>query len=49
MGGHVALGPNVNMGQIAQDGADLYLTGGSAYETVLGLQQAGVQATAKHC
>ena len=54
-GVHVALGPMVNMGRIAQGGrnwegfgADPYLTGEGAYETVLGLQQAGVQACAKH-
>ena len=54
-GVHVALGPMMNMGRIAQGGrnwegfgADPYLTGESAYETVLGLQQAGVQACAKH-
>ncbi len=54
-GVHVALGPMMNMGRIAQGGrnwegfgADPYLTGESAYETVLGLQQSGVQACAKH-
>ena len=29
-------------------GADPFLTGEGAYETTLGLQQAGVQACAKH-
>ncbi|KAH7904316.1 glycoside hydrolase family 3 protein [Hygrophoropsis aurantiaca] len=54
-GVHVALGPMMNMGRIAQGGrnwegfgADPFLTGESAYETILGLQQGGVQATAKH-
>ncbi|RPD58566.1 hypothetical protein L226DRAFT_536965 [Lentinus tigrinus ALCF2SS1-7] len=54
-GVHVALGPMMNMGRIAQGGrnwegfgADPFLTGEAAYETVLGLQQGGVQACAKH-
>ncbi|KAH7921176.1 glycoside hydrolase family 3 protein [Leucogyrophana mollusca] len=54
-GVHIALGPMMNMGRIAQGGrnwegfgADPFLTGESAYETILGLQQGGVQATAKH-
>lgn len=29
-------------------GADPFLTGEAAYETILGMQSAGVQATAKH-
>ena len=29
-------------------GADPYLTGEAAYETILGMQQGGVQACAKH-
>lgn len=29
-------------------GADPYLAGEAAYETILGMQQGGVQATAKH-
>ena len=29
-------------------GADPFLTGESAYETILGLQQGGTQACAKH-
>ena len=52
---NVALGPVMNMGRHPQGGrnwesfgADPYLTGESAYETVLGVQQAGVQACAKH-
>ena len=51
----VALGPVMNMERHPQGGrnwesfgADPYLTGESAYETVLGIQQAGVQACAKH-
>ncbi|KAH9916602.1 glycoside hydrolase superfamily [Epithele typhae] len=54
-GVHVALGPMMNMGRVAQGGrnwegfgADPFLTGESAYETILGLQGAGVQACAKH-
>ncbi|KAI0742388.1 glycosyl hydrolase family 3 N terminal domain-containing protein [Daedaleopsis nitida] len=54
-GVHVALGPMMNMGRIAQGGrnwegfgADPFLTGEAAYETVLGLQDGGVQACAKH-
>ncbi|OSD03878.1 glycoside hydrolase family 3 protein [Trametes coccinea BRFM310] len=54
-GVHVALGPMMNMGRIAQGGrnwegfgADPFLTGEAAYETVLGLQNGGVQACAKH-
>ncbi|KAJ3476612.1 hypothetical protein NLI96_g11043 [Meripilus lineatus] len=54
-GVHVALGPMMNMGRIAQGGrnwegfgADPFLTGEAAYETILGLQASGVQACAKH-
>lgn len=54
-GVNVALGPMMNMGRIAQGGrnwegfgADPFLAGEAAYETVLGMQQAGVQACAKH-
>ncbi|KAI0352075.1 beta-glucosidase [Trametes cingulata] len=54
-GVNVALGPMMNMGRVAQAGrnwegfgADPFLAGEAAYETVLGLQQAGVQACAKH-
>ncbi|KII90196.1 glycoside hydrolase family 3 protein [Plicaturopsis crispa FD-325 SS-3] len=54
-GVHVALGPMMNMGRLAQGGrnwegfgADPFLTGESAYETILGLQAGGVQACAKH-
>ncbi|KAG6333169.1 hypothetical protein ID866_5915 [Astraeus odoratus] len=54
-GVNVALGPMMNLGRVAQGGrnwegfgADPFLAGESAYETILGLQNAGVQATAKH-
>ncbi|KAF9239474.1 glycoside hydrolase superfamily [Melanogaster broomeanus] len=54
-GVNVALGPMMNMGRIAQGGrnwegfgADPFLSGEAAYETILGLQGGGVQATAKH-
>lgn len=54
-GVNIALGPMMNMGRVAQGGrnwegfgADPYLSGEAAYETILGLQQAGVQACAKH-
>jgi beta-glucosidase len=54
-GVNIALGPMMNMGRVAQGGrnwegfgADPFLTGESAYETILGLQNGGVQATAKH-
>ena len=54
-GVNVVLGPMMNMGRIAQGGrnwegfgADPFVAGVSAYETVLGLQSAGVQACAKH-
>ncbi|KIY72192.1 glycoside hydrolase family 3 protein [Cylindrobasidium torrendii FP15055 ss-10] len=54
-GVHVALGPMMNLGRLAEGGrnfegfgADPYLSGEGAYETVLGMQAAGVQACAKH-
>ena len=54
-GVNIALGPMMNMGRIAQGGrnwegfgADPYLTGEAAYETILGMQMGGVQACAKH-
>ncbi len=54
-GVNLALGPMMNMGRDAQGGrnwegfgADPYLSGTCAYETVLGMQSSGVQATAKH-
>ena len=54
-GVNVALGPMTNMGRLPQGGrnwegfgADPYLSGESTYETVLGIQQAGVAACVKH-
>jgi len=54
-GVEVALGPMMNMGRVAQGGrnwegfgADPFLAGEAAYETVLGMQEGGVQACAKH-
>ncbi|EIW57101.1 uncharacterized protein TRAVEDRAFT_65850 [Trametes versicolor FP-101664 SS1] len=54
-GVEVALGPMMNMGRIAQGGrnwegfgADPFLSGEAAYETILGMQEGGVQACAKH-
>ncbi|KAI0319664.1 beta-glucosidase [Amylostereum chailletii] len=54
-GVNIALGPMMNLGRIAQGGrnwegfgADPYLAGEAAFETILGLQSAGVQACAKH-
>ncbi|EIW74780.1 glycoside hydrolase family 3 protein [Coniophora puteana RWD-64-598 SS2] len=54
-GAHIALGPMMNMGRNPQGGrnwegfgADPFLSGESAYETVLGMQSGGVQAVAKH-
>ncbi|KAF9451014.1 glycoside hydrolase family 3 protein [Macrolepiota fuliginosa MF-IS2] len=54
-GVNVALGPMMNMGRVAEGGrnwegfgADPYLAGEAAYETILGMQQGGVQACAKH-
>ncbi|KAH7912075.1 family 3 glycoside hydrolase [Hygrophoropsis aurantiaca] len=54
-GANVALGPMMNMGRNAQGGrnwegfgADPFLSGETAHETVLGMQAGGVQATAKH-
>jgi beta-glucosidase-like glycosyl hydrolase len=45
----------MNLGRVAAGGrnwegfgADPFLSGVSAYETILGMQQSGVQATAKH-
>ncbi|KAJ1310905.1 hypothetical protein OPQ81_009420 [Rhizoctonia solani] len=52
---HVALGPAVNMARVPAGGrnwegfgADPYLAGEAAYETVVGIQSQGVQACAKH-
>ncbi|KEP54601.1 glycoside hydrolase family 3 protein [Rhizoctonia solani 123E] len=54
-GVHVALGPAVNMTRVPAGGrnweafgADPYLAGEAAYETVIGIQSQGVQACAKH-
>ncbi|KAJ7906290.1 glycoside hydrolase family 3 protein [Mycena leptocephala] len=54
-GVNVALGPMMNIGRVAQGGrnwegfgADPYLAGEAAYETILGMQEGGVQACAKH-
>jgi len=54
-GVNIALGPMMNLGRIAQGGrnwegfgADPFLAGEAAYETVLGLQKGGVIACAKH-
>ena len=54
-GVNIVLGPMTNMGRVPQGGrnyegfgADPYLTGEAAYETILGIQRAGVQACAKH-
>ena len=54
-GVNIALGPMMNMGRVAEGGrnwegfgADPFLTGEAAYETILGMQQGGVVACAKH-
>jgi Glycosyl hydrolase family 3 N terminal domain len=54
-GVNIALGPMMNLGRVAQGGrnwegfgADPFLAGVGAYETILGMQSAGVQACAKH-
>ncbi|GJE84410.1 glycoside hydrolase family 3 protein [Phanerochaete sordida] len=54
-GVNVALGPMMNLGRVAQGGrnwegfgADPFLSGEAAYETILGMQEGGVQACAKH-
>ncbi|KAJ7641336.1 glycoside hydrolase family 3 protein [Roridomyces roridus] len=54
-GVNVALGPMMNIGRLAQGGrnwegfgADPFLAGEAAYETILGMQEGGVQACAKH-
>jgi len=54
-GANVQLGPMMNMGRDALGGrnwegfgADPFLTGEAAYETILGIQSQGVQACAKH-
>ena len=52
---NVALGPMMNLARVPLGGrnfegfgADPYLAGEVAYETVLGMQSAGIQACAKH-
>jgi len=54
-GVNIALGPMMNMGRVAEGGrnwegfgADPFLAGEAAYETILGMQQGGVVACAKH-
>ncbi|KAK1224287.1 hypothetical protein PQX77_012826 [Marasmius sp. AFHP31] len=54
-GVNIALGPMMNMVRVAQAGrnwegygGDPFLAGEAAYETVLGMQEGGVQACAKH-
>ncbi|KAF8305963.1 beta-glucosidase [Clavulina sp. PMI_390] len=54
-GSNVQLGPMMNLGRVAQGGrnwegfgADPYLAGEGAYETIMGIQSLGVQACAKH-
>ncbi|EKM59357.1 glycoside hydrolase family 3 protein [Phanerochaete carnosa HHB-10118-sp] len=54
-GVNVALGPMMNLGRVAQGGrnwegfgAEPFLAGETAYETILGMQDGGVQACAKH-
>ena len=54
-GVNIALGPMMNIGRVPQGGrnwegfgADPFLSGVAAYETILGMQSAGVQACAKH-
>ncbi|KDN35961.1 hypothetical protein RSAG8_11172, partial [Rhizoctonia solani AG-8 WAC10335] len=54
-GVNVALGPAMNLARVAAGGrnwegfgADPYLSGEAAYETIVGIQSTGVQACAKH-
>jgi hypothetical protein len=54
-GVNVALGPMMNIGRVAGGGrnwegfgADPFLAGEAAYETIIGMQEGGVQACAKH-
>ncbi|TFL07851.1 glycoside hydrolase superfamily [Pterulicium gracile] len=54
-GVNIALGPAMNMARVAAGGrnwegfgADPFLAGEASYESVLGIQAAGVQACAKH-
>jgi beta-glucosidase-like glycosyl hydrolase len=53
-GVHVALGPMMNIARVPNGGrnwegfgADPYLVGEAAAETIIGMQKSGVQATAK--
>ncbi|KAF9468334.1 glycoside hydrolase family 3 protein [Collybia nuda] len=54
-GVNVALGPMMNLARVAEGGRnfegfgeDPFLAGEAAYETILGMQEGGVQACAKH-
>ncbi|KAF5376043.1 hypothetical protein D9615_007662 [Tricholomella constricta] len=54
-GVNVALGPMMNLARVAEGGRnfegfgeDPFLAGEASYETILGMQQGGVQACAKH-
>ncbi|KAG6828184.1 hypothetical protein H0H92_008843 [Tricholoma furcatifolium] len=54
-GVNVALGPMMNLARVAEGGRnfegfgeDPFLAGEAAFETILGMQQGGVQACAKH-
>ncbi|KAJ3513390.1 hypothetical protein NLJ89_g2974 [Agrocybe chaxingu] len=54
-GVNIALGPMMNMGRVAQGGrnwegfgGDPFLAGEASYETILGMQEGGVIACAKH-
>jgi beta-glucosidase-like glycosyl hydrolase len=54
-GVNIALSAMMNLGRVPEGGrnwecfgADPYLAGASAYETILGLQSSGVQAAAGH-
>ncbi|KAG8701289.1 hypothetical protein FRC08_004183 [Ceratobasidium sp. 394] len=54
-GVNIALGPMMNLGRVAAAGrnwegfgADPFLTGEVAYESIIGIQSTGVQACAKH-
>ncbi|KAL0567007.1 hypothetical protein V5O48_014982 [Marasmius crinis-equi] len=54
-GANIALGPMMNIGRIAQGGrnwegfdADPFLTHEAAYETIIGMQQTGIQACVDH-
>jgi len=54
-GVNVALGPMMNLGRVAEGGrnwegfgADPFLAGEASYETILGMQESGIVACAKH-